>query len=602
MSVYEKNLARLRKIYPQFQSDIVDAYSPDPELTIAESRSGVPTASYMGRYLHSRHDPRREAERLITSVCGSSGELAVFLGFGLGYQVEAFIAKFPGSPVLIIEKEPSLFLKAIAVRDCTSFLTDQVSLSIGIEARDISGLVSHMSAKQFRIVPLSPLLDIFEEYYRDVQAILQSRLSRQQVNAATLRRFGRRWTRNLADNLEIMNTARDAGEWRDRLRGLPAVVVAAGPSLDEVLPFMPEIAERSVVISSDTAARALLKTGVVPDFIIVVDPQYWNSRHLDGLDLSNCILISESATHPDVFRHDYLEIFFSGSVFPLGSFLEGEDEGRYRLGAGGSVATTAWDFARFTGADPILTAGLDLGFPDSRPHFRGCYFEERLFSVNCRTSPYEHLLYRYMQGGDPFQSENFDGNPVTTDRRLIVYKQWFEEQLSYRTAVSTRSLSRRGIRIEGMDLFDPQDVLSWSGIREHLRQKLEEVLQHRPSTERSSYNRLDILLKDLKQLKDTALRGIRLTEGILKSLPSAEDSDITEQLQQLDELDRSILQVSGRQVAAFLLTPLLDEIERTHKPASDLSSVLKISLRLYREILSSSEYHLRLFSNYTVKK
>ncbi len=602
MSVYQTNLARLRKIYPQFQREIADVYTPDPELIVIQSRSGVPTASFMGRYLHSRHDPRREAERLIANVCGSSGELAVFLGFGLGYQVEAFVERFPETPVLVIEKEPALFLKALTVRDCTPFFTDKISLLIGIEAREISGVISNMSVQQFHVVPLSPVVAAFEAYYREVQTVLQARLSRQRVNAATLRRFGRRWTRNLACNLEKIDTARDAGEWRNRLRGVPAVVVAAGPSLDEVLPFMPGIAERSAVISSDTAARALLRIGVVPDFIIVVDPQYWNSRHLDGLDLAKCILISESATHPDVFRHNYLDIFFSGSIFPLGSFLEGEEDGRYRLGAGGSVATTAWDFARYTGADPILTAGLDLGFPDGRPHFRGCYFEERLFSGNGRLSPYEHLMYRYMQGGDPFQSEDFDGKPVTTDRRLVVYKQWFEEQLSYHPVSSTGSLSRRGIRIEGMDLYDPHDFLSRPGIRKRLHKLLSEVLQDEPEKVGSSFERLEILLKDLQQLKNTAVSGVRLTENILNSLSSAGGDDITEQLHQLDELDRSILSISGRQVAAFLLSPLLDEIERSQEPSADLSAVLSTSLRLYREILGSADYHMNLFSNYTAKK
>ncbi|MGC9312174.1 MAG: hypothetical protein ACP5IA_05740 [Sediminispirochaetaceae bacterium] len=112
-----------------------------------------------------------------------------------------------------------------------------------------------------------------------------------------------------------------------------------------------------------------------------------------------------------------------------------------------------------------------------------------------------------------------------------------------------------------------------------------------------------MLLRDLQQLRATALRGISLTEGILNSLPSSSGrEELTEQLQQLDELDRAILQVSGRQVAAFLLTPLLDEIEGTHDSGTDLASVLSISLRLYREIFSSAEYHLNLFSNYTVQK
>ncbi len=144
MTVLERNLALLRRRYPGLDIDAIIAKHTGgtgtsapaaaegrhgsasgliPGLKIEESRTGVPTAQTDGRYLHSRMDPVREAERMVAREAESEPGCAVFLGFGLGYQIEAFRRRYPQTAVIIIEADPALFKAALAARDMSTVFT-----------------------------------------------------------------------------------------------------------------------------------------------------------------------------------------------------------------------------------------------------------------------------------------------------------------------------------------------------------------------------------------------------------------------------------------------------------------------------------------------
>src|SRR6056297_1551808 len=115
-------------------------------MTIENTPEGDPTARLCNRYLHSRHNPVREAERLITNICGeSSGGVGVFLGFGLGYQIDAFRLQYPESPILIVESRPSLFLKALGTRDFSELFLPRTTLLLGSTVEELSLLLTHYS-------------------------------------------------------------------------------------------------------------------------------------------------------------------------------------------------------------------------------------------------------------------------------------------------------------------------------------------------------------------------------------------------------------------------------------------------------------------------
>ncbi len=607
MNLFDQNRAYLEKLFPRFKTEVFSQFKPSDELSIEHTRAGTVSAQIEGRWVHSRHNPYREAQRLLDSAFSeAASHRAVFLGFGLAYHIEEFFQRYPQGEAVIIEAQPELFLRALTARDYRPLFKNKISLLIGLNETDLSAALSPLIERTDVIVPLVPITQNAPEYYSFVKELIKNERSRKQVNSTTVKRFGRRWVRNLARNIDTIGAASSLNRLENLLEAVPALVIAAGPTLDAALPYLKQLQQRMVMIATDTSLRALARFGIAPDFAVVVDPQYWNSRHLDALDLRNTILISESATHPNVFRNSYRALFFSGSVFPLGSFLEPQEEAPHKLGAGGSVTTTAWDFARFIGAERIYLSGLDLGFPEKRTHYRGSFFEERLFSLSDRLKPYEGHIFDYLHSGQPFYHENYSGGYTLTDRRLIIYRQWFEEQLAASNAV-TYTLSPEGIKISGIMTTEIQELIALpparSLIDRQLSNAVEQYRMHLRSNKETSRmyirSRLTDLLTELKELQNTASEGLKIAEKLIAEMKDRSDSEqlpasLQPEFRELDDIDKNLLHSSSRYIAGFLINPILEQVQDELYSQQSLRKSLESSRTIYRHLSDSAGFHIEL--------
>ncbi|MFO7731155.1 MAG: 6-hydroxymethylpterin diphosphokinase MptE-like protein [Spirochaetia bacterium] len=604
MNFFEQNRRHLIQLFPKLGTEVFDRFHPSENLSIGTSAQHAATAQLEGRYIHSKHNPYREAARLLDNNSESLSRACIFFGFGLGYQIEEFFRRFPQGEAIIVEQSPELFLKALTARDFTSLFNEKTSLLIGLETVDLKAALSPLISRNHTVIPLQPITQTAPEYYSLAHSIVEAERSRKRVNSTTVERFGRRWIRNLAQNLNTMAIAGNLNQLRDLFQGVPALVIAAGPTLDAVLSDLKQLQQRMVLIATDTSLRALLRNGVTPDFTLVVDPQYWNTRHLDGLDLQGTILISESATHPRVFQHSYRALFFSGSVFPLGGYLEPGEEAPHKLGAGGSVTTTAWDFARYIGADGIYLSGLDLGFPEKRTHYRGSFFEQLLFTHSNRFSPYEGLIFNYLHSGDPFYHENYGGGLTLTDRRLIIYRQWFEEQIA-KDSGNTFTLSPKGVKIPGIQVATISQLMklppSRSAINRHIDRTLQLYTdqQHkaRENKKEQLQERINSLINELHRLKTVAEQGLQ----VLSEIEDYSDAQLNQSklqgaLYTLDSLDQKLLHSASRHVVGFLINPVLEQIQEELSSSQNLQENLQTSHQVYQHLLDSTKFHIEVFN------
>ena len=352
----------------------------------------------------------------------------------------------------MVEPEPALFRQALAARDLRGLLASPLATwLVGREAEEAIMELDEKSPGPLAVLRLRPLYQRSFPYYRRLEALLESLTDRREVNLNTLRRFGRLWVRNLLANLPLFLRAGGAGELEGLFTGMPALLLAAGPSLDPVLAVLGRLAERLVVVAVDTAYRLCRQAGVKPDILVTVDPQYWNTRHLDWAELGDVLLVSEPSAHPRTFhRPDLPGLRFMSSFFPIGELLEKVTGPKGRVGAGGSVATSAWDLARLTGARPLYLAGLDLGYPGRRTHARGAFFEERAHALSGRLSPAEHRGFLALTDAGLIPVASTGGGTALTDRRMLLYRWWFENQLKQHPG-SSFTLSAEGARIAGLE-------------------------------------------------------------------------------------------------------------------------------------------------------
>ena len=625
MSYWESNSKILKKNYPglfeELTSEDGETLAPE-DIKIEASQSGDPALCVKGIYIHSPRDPAREGKRLAEASNTGSG-VVVILGFGLGYA--ALSASEFGRPIVIVEKYKNLILKAMELKDFTDFLSkpgiifvlgghggDGIinALAVANELVSSDGASGDADEKsKLSVIRSKALASIDEDWYRAADDKIRTWAMKDKVNTATQQRFGQRWVRNLSRN---MSAVRDCpgisllsgiAAPQDSLSSVPVFLAAAGPSLDKTLPLLRDIHRRCIIVAADTSLRFFVKNGVQPDFVLVVDPQFWNSRHLDRCNCEKTALVAESAVYPSVLTLPFRKVFLCGSLFPLGTFIEKQVDPKGRLGAGGSVATTAWDFARSLGGTDIWIAGLDLAFPALKTHFRGARFEERSNSETFRFNTGETWIVRALRDGISFNAPCVSGGQVLTDRRLSLYAAWFENQFNKHTQIQNFGLFQEGLSIAGLQAAEEQDLLALPDRREEIDRRLEnafkkiddgfyETEEAKKRSERYEAS-VSSLLRGLERIKKAADEGAQIAEQALKGKLNQSQQDKI--AKDLDKITQRIADSEVKEVAGFLFPPV--EKENDSDP---FRAYLKSSLKLFLSLAQAAGFNLEYLTRTTL--
>ncbi len=598
MTVFEANAKAILSRHPSFPPSVLEPPGKEGEgvITLAPTPSGLPTAMLGGTYIHSRYDPRKEAAAQIASDAGGQPTACLILGFGLGYAAEELARRFPSAEIVVVEPDPAFFRAALAARDLSGlFSSPRLRLLVAEKPEKLSSVLEDLPLAALRIIKLRAETGKNPEYFDAAEQIAHAFLLRKDINVNTLNRFGRLWVRNLASNIRAFLDSPGVALFAGLFEGIPALLLAGGPSFDTVKPHLAALSQRMLVVAVETPLRPCLEAGVSPDFVVMVDPQYWATRYLDWTDSYDGFVVAEPSTHPRTFRSAGRRFIFASSLFPLGARLESLIGEKGKLGAGGSVSTSAWDLCRLLGAGPVYTAGLDLGFPGRRTHCAGAFFEERWFTLHSRLSPAEDRSFRYLREIGVFPMPSNDGGRTLTDRRMLLYKWWFESQLAG-ARQKTSSLAERAVSIEGMPLAPREEALSLPVVRGEIDARMTKARliadafgRDRAAALEALDGALSDILDGLAKLEALARRGISEVRALSRAVASG--ANRAPFIARLDGIDKRILELSSRDIVGFLIQPLIHRIVDSAPASHPEASVLEASEHIYRGILDSARFH-----------
>ena len=465
---FPEQAARLGLDKPESALQRLQALPPEYRLLPAKARGMEHTATLTvrGGFLHSKYNPQEEARRILGSEFFQTAEVrnrCIFAGLGLGYLASQYIEHFPAAEAVIIEADCNVFLCFLAARRLDSFFRHRkLSLLIGTQPEEAASFLASTGWNSGILFKAAVSIEAYKQWYEAFFALLERNKMKNSINAKTLERFGTLWLKNTVKNLSTLCTAAKIGCFKNAFPDAAAAVLAGGPSLTAHLELIKKSGMDFLIIAVDTALRACLRAGITPDFVLSFDPQYWNYLHTAGLDTGKSLLISEAAVFPAVLRQQSRAVFLSNSSSPFARYLEGKGQNEAgdadcTLAAGGSVATTAWDFARYIGANPVIMAGLDLAYPNKQTHFAGSTFEEAAHTRSTRLAPAEQANFNSLYSAFPSLHKDYAGGTVLTDRRMLLYAWWFESALAKYPEVKTFNLMPHGVFIPGMPACSAED-------------------------------------------------------------------------------------------------------------------------------------------------
>jgi hypothetical protein len=136
------------------------------------------------RYVHSRHNPDREA-RQWARLIPQETEILTVLGFGLGYHTIALKKQNYRGLLIIIEADLGLFQHALGSVDLKPVLDDsRTHLFVQENPERIKKFLNHLNPGILRYRAYPPATDLYPDYYQTIRDMLEEYIFERRLQEA----------------------------------------------------------------------------------------------------------------------------------------------------------------------------------------------------------------------------------------------------------------------------------------------------------------------------------------------------------------------------------------------------------------------------------
>ncbi len=253
-----------------------------------------------------------------------------------------------------------------------------------------------------------------------------------QIRANTVRYRIKHVIGNTVRNLASVPGKLAATRVRQPLRDRPAVIVAAGPSLDKQVGLLKERADDLAILCVNTAAPVLKSHGLRPDVVVSIEGVDVSGQ-MDPMGTDH-IAVDISAHVNSFAKADMWLASYSPHNGTLCSALNS-----CPIDYGCSVATTAFSLACEWGANPIMLIGQDLAYTDGRAYAEGTQWEATEVTHENGKLRFSEIpgkvAWQNASGiprppplRDAFPVDGWNGDTVLTTTEMVQQLQWYNRR------------------------------------------------------------------------------------------------------------------------------------------------------------------------------
>lgn len=381
-------------------------------LQIFRARSGDLTAQFGPRQLHSRFDPRKEADRFVSEAAEPATRIIV-IGPGLGYAIASLRTAMPRAKIIACSLCTKLSERLVAAPDVGWNPASRRALD-----EILSAELSDLATSSLLVLEWSPVVEAFADQARIVRECVSAHLRRSQASLVTQGAFGRRWLRNRLHNyLHARPFIPTYGAPTVR-----AVVLAgAGPSLEAALPHLARRRESLELWVTGSALDAVVGAGVRPDAVVVTDAAVYATEHLRSVlagPLSEVPVAAPLSASRGVAGCSRLVVISEGDA--VDRALLPDSPAPPLVPPHGTVTASAAQLVRGITPAPIVLVGVDFAWKDERSHARP-HLAETYRRVGAN-----RLLPESRQVFESTRTHRRLPDGWSADRSLDTYAEWFE--------------------------------------------------------------------------------------------------------------------------------------------------------------------------------
>lgn len=574
---YKSNIRLLKKNHPETWKQI-EKTEPEPSGKIIYALNGNPNlivTNGLGNkvLMHIESNPEKDSADFAERIPVDHKGFVAILGMGLFYSALNILKERPHLQRLaLFELDPGIFIQALINMDLSPILKDpRLILAIGTDTEIFATLTPASRTIQLedsKVLYHEPSFKVDTKGYNQLKEDLYSHINSLNVDGTTTRMLGKDFLNNRFKHMSTIHHHFLLEQIKDKFNGMPAILVAGGPSLDQNIHLLKQVQEKAVIIAVDTVLPVLLKNDIHPHFLTCIDPNDLTFEKLANVvpKAKNIALVCASWINPKtpkVFPAD--QVFWTFTAKPMESWLNSLLGGEILTRGASTVAHLNLITAHMLGCDPVVFIGQDLAFPGKASHANGTILQG--------TAPTNIITSQ----ADGETVAGINGTILRTNRSFLSMKVFFENAIANSDKIHINATAE-GANIDGTQIMTLEEVINEYcktpiGIDKHLKSFYADEKQIQPDKMLTEFNKLS---NEIELLQKTINSSNKLTTSVLK---------------EIFKLKKSRKIIKSFEMLSLQLQKRVKKIDKFHNTIDKALHIWELLEEITMEGLKTSERH-----------
>lgn len=384
--------------------------------------------------LNYKVSPLKEIKKFFSKEELLTNEVVFIIGVGNGEIVNYLHDNYKDIPVvIIIEPFDEIDLSKEVLKKINES-NNLVFLKLNdIQPLNLSGIIEKYKGLKFKVL-IHPKYEQTESVLiTKALELIKKSWSVHIMNINTIVEFRTKWITEPTLNLAYTYKMNHVSQLRNKFNKKGALLIAAGPSLNDNIEFIKKAQEHMYIFCVGSALKVLLENNINPDFVVVIDSSTLNyEAHFKGVDYTGTMIFSANTNHLIVKQHKGSSLFFVAVDDGIGRMVFRNNE---LFPMFPSVANSTLNLICYFGFEEVYLIGQDLAYRNNEYYAKG---------IAEGSSIHESLNNR-----DLIKVESNDGQLVETDDSLYVMLQVFNDLVNnIKAEIKIYNLSKHGAKIK----------------------------------------------------------------------------------------------------------------------------------------------------------
>lgn len=434
-------------------------------------------------FLHSIYNKSEEAE-VKTSIINFEKTKVIFaIGIGEGHHIKKIQEKMSKDcTLIIIEPDLNLFFYAIKHFDLSSNISNEQTYFLASNYSnfelDLMNILYKVLKKisSFEIYFLQSTYNLFDKEYEKIKELLYTKIIyvRKTIGNSPIDTLEGLEHMIINSYYSIESDSIIDNE-KTGFEDVPIISVASGPSLNKNIHLLKQMEDKALIICSDSAYESLLKEGIKPHIVTIVErgKNVYDYLFVNRTIPKDITLVTEALIYPEIFN------CFEGkkvTVFRENMFIEkwiGDAVGGTKLVIGPSVANLNIAIAKKLKPKCLILVGQDLAYSESgSSHAKGTAHENNTIENDLE------------KGNNIEYVEGISGKLIKTTKIWKYFLEWINNDIS-NLNIPVIDATEGGAKIDNSIIMSLEETINKYCINKFdIKEKLKDVLIESSSKEK----------------------------------------------------------------------------------------------------------------------